>query len=292
MQSELISYVDRIFTPKTLLYAINNSTEKMAKLLSIAMREKIDKSKYNVESMIENVSTLNNEINRAIFIKEITLTQNTSAYIIIEKALNLDKEKKELIVKNILIKNTEAILLNRNIIKKLFMKPISKNHWKTIDTYIENISITKFEFLIDIFKEIRNETDDKDMNEKINKLIYKTIERAMFLKEDALINRVIEMKKEQKDLTQFDMYVLMIKRVYSYFKKEQAQQYVRKILEVANDNGDLENIKNFLFGQEKRYKIEPLDIEVNIGEQYFKNEMKQHFMSYLTYKLPVKNNKV
>ena len=51
----------------------------------------------------------------------------------------------------------------------------------------------------------------------------------------------------------------------------------------------MKNDSNILFANNEKYLIKTLEVEIGLKDDYFKKEMKQHFMGYLQDKLPEKN---
>lgn len=288
LASEFSNYIHKIFSTKFLLWTINNSSEKLSKILSVAMTKRLNNNQYPIEEIIDNLTILKNEEKKELFLSEIFLTKNINHYVALNKATQLTDKQRHKIIEKILIKNNESILLNRDKIKELIIESINHKRWNIFDTYIRNLSVNKIDYIIDILVESKNESTEKNKN-NYDIGIYKVIDKAIYLRQEELIERVIELKKEQPKLTDFDIYLLMAKRIYSYMKKEQSQDYFRKIVEVAKANNEFEKLKNILFSSTPKYHISNLDLEVNLQDPYFNREMKLYFMTYLDEKLKPKN---
>lgn len=288
LASEFFTHIYKLFTPKFLLWTINNSSDKLSKMLSSAMTKSLNNKKYFIEEIIDNLSILKSEEKKEIFFSEIFLTKNINDYVILNKTTQLTDKQTHTIIENILIKNNESILLHRYKIKELIVEAVNHKRWNVFDTYIRNLSVNKIDYIIDILVESKNEATEKNKN-NYDIAIYKVIDKAIYLRKEELIERVIELKKEQPQLTDFDMYLLMAKRIYSYMKKEQSQDYFRKIVAVAKANNEFEKLKDILFSAISKYHIKNLGLEVNLQDPYFSREMKIYFMTYLDEKLKPKN---
>lgn len=288
LASELSSHINKIFSEKFLLWSINNSNPKLSKILSVAMTKKLNGEQYSAKEIIENLSILNKEENKEIFLHEIFMTKNIDQYVELNKSIPLSENDLKKIAEKILIKNNTSILLNRDKIKEVIVETINHKKWSSFDEYIRSLNVSKVDYLVDILIEAKKESEEK--NKKLYDIgIYKIIDKAIYLRNEDLIDRVIDLKKEQPQLTDFDIYLLMAKRVYSYMKKEKAQLYFRKIIEVAKENNEFQKLKDILFSTIPKYHINHLNIEINMQDPYFSKEMKIYFVSYLDEKLKPKN---
>lgn len=288
LQSDFLAQIDKIFTTKNLIWMIANSNEKQAKALSVGMTKKLNLSQYNMIEVIEHLHIIKDEARKELFMSEIYLTKNSAYYNILDKHIQLEPNKKGFIVENILIENNESMIMNRDIVKEIIKKKVEKNSWILLENYITKIGIQKIDFLLDIIIDLRKDTKEENIINNYNKLIYKIYDKGLQSKKTEIIDRLLEIKKEKYDISNIDLYVLIIKRSYSNLKKEKAQEYFLKVLEIAKENNDINELKNILFANMDFYKIVPLNLNINMKEEYFKKELKTHFKNYLEEKLQTK----
>lgn len=286
---ELNNNIHKLFSLKFTMWAINNSSHNLSEIIVKAFIKKLNFDHYKMQDIIDNIAIMTNEDKKSLLVSKLYLTTSIASYSLLDKEVPLNAVEKKKVVEEILIKNTSALLLNRDLIKEIFMSKVEKKQWNVIDTYLRSLNINKLDFLLDILLESKKETNDVKEIEKINRAIYQTIDKAFYIKNPETIERAIQIKREIPEITKEDMYILMIKRCYSYLKKEKAQKYFEMIMAVAKENGDREKIKNILFTNQEKYLIKSLDVEIGLKDDYFKKEMKQHFMGYLQDKLPEKN---
>lgn len=278
LRSEILNHADKIFSEKFLLWIINNSSKKLAETLSIAMTKKINTNKYSLKEVINNIGILTNEVNKDIFLSEIFLVENLDNYVLLSKLIKIKDIIKSKINENILIKGNDSMLLIKDDLKKLITEVIKNKKWKKLETYIKRLNVNKINYLIDIITESNSEPENK---KQYDIAIYKIIDRAIILKKEDLINRIIELKKEKPEITELDIYVLIVRRIYGSVKREQSQEFMKKIMEVAKENNDLIELKNILFSSVSKYPIHNLNLELNLDDTYFKNEMKLCLFNYL-----------
>lgn len=289
LKSEMFNNLNVIFSVKSLMWLINHASKNLSIALSWGMTKKINSNIYNMQEVLDNMHVIDNEEKKKLLLSELYLTKDKASYLLLEKYIPLEISHKKEVVENILIANTDTILLNRELVKEIFMKHVKFVNFGQIDKYIKNLSMNKMDFLLDILIEAKTETQEDVEQKKITTAIYQIIDKALYFKNDDLNNRVIQLKKEQPKLTGDDIYILMIKRFYSYLKKDEAQKFTDKLMTVAKQNGDFNKIKDMLFRDLKNYKIESINREINLDDKYFKIQIKQHFVRYLEEKLPLKN---
>lgn len=292
LKNEFKNNIHKVFTTKLLMWAINEANEVLTQVLSKGMHEGINDKTHNINDVINNLFIIKNEDKKRVFLAEIYMTKDINNYLLLDKCIALNQNDKKNIIERIIINNTDAMLLNRDVVKEIIIEKVLEKEWGIVDTYMRNLNINKIDFLLDILNESKEETQENINRDKINTAIFKLIDKVLSSKKEDLIDRIIQIKEQQPLLTNNDIYILMIKRMYSYLKKEKAQQYVNKIMEVAKKNGDFEKIKATLFYNTEQYKIESLNIVFNLQEEYLKKEMKEHFMHYLEEKLQPKNGTV
>lgn len=289
LAAELKTYLYKIFSPKFLLWTIENSNTDLARLLCVGMTKHINNKHYDIQEVIENLSIVKNENHKQILVSEILLTKDTPSYTALKKSLVLTNEQEKDLIKNLLKSNNDSMLLHRKEIKDIIVQTINYKQYNVFDDQIRILSVNKLDFLLDILLEAKNEAVlDKD-KDNFNTAIYKLIDKALYTKKEELIDRVLQIKKEQPRITGIDIYALMTKRFYSYMKKEKAQDYFKKLIKIAKANGEFNEVKKILFSNIDKYSIKSLSIEINFQDSYLNKEMKMHFMNYLADKMPEKN---
>lgn len=288
--AELNTYLHKIFSPKFLLWTIENGNTDLAKLLSFGMTKHINNQHYNIQEVLNNLSIIKNENHKDILLSEILLTKDTQSYALIKKQIKLTEEQEKILIVNILKSNNDSILLHRKEIKEIMVKTVNDKQYNLFDSLIRILSVNKIDFLLDILLEAKKETTIEKEKENFDTAIYKLIDKVLYTKKEELIDRVLDIKKEQPSITGIDMYVLMTKRFYSYMKKEKAQQYFKKLIEVAKTNGEFNELKTIVFSNIDKYNIKSLSVDVNFQDSYLNKEMKMHFMNYLAEKMPEKKS--
>ena len=290
LAAETNTYLYKIFSAKFLLWTIENCNADLAKILSFGLTKHINNKHYDIHEVIDNLSIVKNENNKQILLSEILLTKDLPSYSELKKSLKLTDEQEKNLIENLLKTNNDSILLHRKQIKDIIVQTINYKQYNLFDSQIRILSVNKLDFLLDILLEAKNEaTLDKD-KDNFTTAIYKLIDKALYTKKEELIDRVLEVKKEQPRITGIDIYALMTKRFYSYMKKEVAQQYFKKLIKVAKANGEFNEVKKILFSNIDKYPIKSLSMDINFQDSYLNKEMKTHFMNYLAEKMPEKNS--
>ena len=265
----------------------------MSSSLSKGMTKRLNDNQYDINEIIDNIHILKDENKKRIFLSEIFLTKNSSYYSQLNKAIDLNENDKLSIVENIFKFNNESIFLNRNEIKKILIEKIKNKSWNQIDKFLHYLTVSKLDFTLDILTELKQEDYEAKNIQDINKMIYLLIDKAIYTRENALIERVIELKEEQPKLTGSDIYLLMATRFYSYLKKDKAQQLLDRIIKISEKNDDFHEVRELLFTNTNKDKpIVVNQIVLPIPTEYFKKEMVNYFNQYLEKKLECKNIKI
>ena len=294
LQKDFLNNLDKIFTTKILIWCINNAKDdELSSSLSKGMTKRLNDNQYDINEIIDNIHILKDENKKRIFLSEIFLTKNSSYYSQLNKAIDLNENDKLSIVENIFKFNNESIFLNRNEIKKILIEKIKNKSWNQIDKFLHYLTVSKLDFTLDILTELKQEDYEAKNIQDINKMIYLLIDKAIYTRENALIERVIELKEEQPKLTGSDIYLLMATRFYSYLKKDKAQQLLDRIIKISEKNDDFHEVRELLFTNTNKDKpIVVNQIVLPIPTEYFKKEMVNYFNQYLEKKLECKNIKI
>ena len=294
LQKDFLNNLDKIFTTKFLIWCINNAKDdELSSSLSKGMTKRLNDNQYDINEIIDNIHILKDENKKRIFLSEIFLTKNSSYYSQLNKAIDLNENDKLSIVENIFKFNNESIFLNRNEIKKILIEKIKNKSWNQIDKFLHYLTVSKLDFTLDILTELKQEDYEAKNIQDINKMIYLLIDKAIYTRENALIERVIELKEEQPKLTGSDIYLLMATRFYSYLKKDKAQQLLDRIIKISEKNDDFHEVRELLFTNTNKDKpIVVNQIVLPIPTEYFKKEMVNYFNQYLEKKLECKNIKI
>lgn len=262
----------------------------MQELFMNAIFKGVNSKKYDIELVINNINKIEDEDLKKKVILELYETKNMNAYQLMEKTFPLSYADKKMIVDENMKKSNLSILFNRDIVKELLLEKVNTNNLSRFHEYISSLTEKKFDFFADILLEEHKRAEVEKQKQSIVSAIFKMADRSYWLRNEELVKRSIDLKKNEGKFLGIDFSLLMILRGFHYLKKDIARKNLDIILELSKEQNEFSELKNIMLSNKEKHYFKDLktDLEFNV---YFKREMKLMFYHMLDDQLEEKNIK-
>ena len=104
------------------MWAINNASPNLSEIIVKSFVKKLNFDHYKIQEIIDNISIMTNEDKKSLLVSKLYLTTSIASYSLLDKEIPLNAIEKKKIAEDILIKNTSALLLNRDLIKEIYKR--------------------------------------------------------------------------------------------------------------------------------------------------------------------------